>query len=158
MSAVQAAPVHLDTARRLLQREPVVRMATTGPGGPHVVPLWFVWEPEGVYCSTFDEGVTFSNIRRDARVALVFDVGREWRQLAGVTVTGTARPLRPGHPDLRGPMSRWFDKYRERFGRTGFRWFSEATFQLWFLRVSPHEIASWDHGGGPFRTASDGGR
>ena len=158
MSAVQAAPVHLDTARRLLQREPVVRLATTGRDGPHVVPVWFVWEPDAVFCSSFGEGRLLSNVRRNSRVALVFDVGREWEQLAGVTVTGTARPLRPGHPDLRAPMSRWFDKYRERFGPTGFRSFAEATRELWFLRIAPHEIASWDHGGGPFRAASDGGR
>jgi general stress protein 26 len=150
MSALRAAPVHLDTARRLLQRSPVVRLATTGPDGPHVAPLWFVWEPEGIYCSTFDETVTLSNIRRDSRVALVFDVGTAWEELAGVVVSGLARPLRPGHPDLRAPMSRWHDKYRERFGRRGFRWFAETTRDLWCLRVVPEELAAWDHGAGPF--------
>jgi hypothetical protein len=154
MSAVRAAPVHLDTARRLLQREPVVRLATTGPDGPHVVPVWFVWEPEAVFCSSFGEGVSLSNVRRDSRVALVFDVGRTWEELAGVTVLGTARPLRPGHPDLRTPMSRWYDKYRERFGPEGFRSFAETTARLWFLRVAPHELVSWDHGGGPFAADS----
>ncbi|HXJ65162.1 MAG TPA: pyridoxamine 5'-phosphate oxidase family protein [Actinomycetota bacterium] len=150
MSAVQAAPVHLETARRLLQRVPVVRVATAGPDGPHVVPVWFVWEAEGVFCSLFDDTVTQANIRRDSRVALVFDVGGEWEELAGVVLTGTARPLRPGHPELRAPMSRWHDKYRERFGRHGFRTFSESTRDLWFLRVIPDELAAWDHGAGPF--------
>lgn len=150
MSALRAAPVHLDTARRLLLREPVVRVATSGPAGPHVVPLWFVWEPDGVFCSTSGDSETLANVRRDSRVGLVFDVGRTWEELAGVTVAGTGRPLRPGHPDLRAPMSRWHDKYRDRFGRDGFRSFSEATHDLWFLRVTPVELASWDHGEGPF--------
>jgi hypothetical protein len=49
-------------------------------------------------------------------------------------------------------MSRWHDKYRDRFGRNGFRSFAEATSDLWFLRVTPVELASWDHGKGPFAT------
>ena len=150
MSAVQAAPVHLDTARRLLQREPVVRVATVGPDGPHVAPLWFVWEPHGVYCSTTGDSETLADVRRDSRVALVFDVGTRWEELAGVTLLGTGRPLRPEHPDLRGPISRWYEKYRERFGRAGFRQFTEITRELWFVRVDPHELMSWDHGSGPF--------
>jgi hypothetical protein len=154
MSAVRAATVHMDTARRLLQREPVVRVATVGPAGPHVVPLWFVWEQQAVYCSLTDESETLGNVRRDNRVSLAFDVGREWRELAGVTLLGTGRLLRPEHPDLRVPISRWFDKYRERFGRHGFRTFTEATRELSFLRVEPHDLASWDHGAGPFAAGS----
>jgi nitroimidazol reductase NimA-like FMN-containing flavoprotein (pyridoxamine 5'-phosphate oxidase superfamily) len=154
MSAVRAAPVHLDTARRLLQREPVVRLATLGPDGPHVVPVWFVWEPDAIFCSSFGDGLSLSNVRHDARVALVFDVGRSWEELAGVTVTGTARPLRPGHPGLHVAMSRWYDKYRERFGPGGYRSFAETTDRLWFLRIAPHELVSWDHGAGPFSAGS----
>ena len=150
MSALRAAPVHLETARRLLQREPVVRVATSGPAGPHVVPLWFVWETTGAYCSTFGESVTLENVRRDARVALVFDTGRAWEELGGVVVRGTGRLLRPEHPDLRGPMSRWYDKYRERFGPRGYRSFTEITRQLWFVRVAPGELTWWDHGARPF--------
>src|SRR5439155_13083264 len=101
----------LDTARRAFAREPVVRVATIGPDGPHVVPLWFVWEPNAVYCSTRGDARTRDNVRADARVALAFDTGREWPELTGVTLRGRARLLRPKHPDLRGPMSRWFDKY-----------------------------------------------
>ena len=154
MSAVQAAPVHLDTARRLLQREPVVRVATVGTAGPHVVPLWFVWEQNAIYCSLMGESGTWSNVRRDSRVALVFDVGTDWGELAGVTLVGSGRLLRPEHPDLRVPISRWYDKYRERFGRHGFRSFTEVTRELWFLRVEPQDLVSWDHGGGPFAVGS----
>ncbi len=150
MAALQAPPVHIQTARRLLQREAVVRLATSGPDGPHVVPLWFVWEPESLFCSTFGDSATLANVRRDSRVALVLDVGTAWAELGGVVLAGTARPLPPGHPDLRTPLSRWYDKYRERFGREGFRHLAETTRDLWFLHVIPQGIAAWDHGAGPF--------
>jgi hypothetical protein len=142
--------VDLDTARRTFARTPVVRLASADPSGPHVVPVWFVWETTAVFCSVFGDTVTLDNVRRDRRVAIAFDAGREWEELGGVVVRGTARLLRPGHPDLRGPMSRWHDKYRERFGRRGFRSFAETTAELWFLRIVAQELAWWDHGSGPF--------
>ena|SRR5205823_1823445 len=144
----------LDTARRAFAREPVVRVATIGPDGPHVVPLWFVWEPNAVYCSTRGDARTRDNVRADARVALAFDTGREWPELTGVTLRGRARLLRPKHPDLRGPMSRWFDKYRERLSGQGFRRLAETVDELWFLRVNPDLVAWWDHGEGPFAGAA----
>jgi general stress protein 26 len=154
VSALRAAPVHLETARRLLQREPVARVATVGRDGPNVVPLWFVWEGTAVYCSTSGDSATLDNVRRDGRVALAFDTGRSWEELGGVVLRGTARPLRPEHPELRGPISRWYDKYRDRFGPMGYRSFAELTPQLWFLRVVPEELSWWDHGAGPFSRGS----
>src|SRR5262249_42672508 len=139
---------------RMLQREQVVRGATAGPDGPHAVPLGLVWEPEGGYCATSGDPTTLSNVRRDSRVALVLAVARAWPEPAGAAVPGSPRARRPRHPDFRGPISRWYDKYREPFGRRGFRWFAETTRDLWSLRVEPHELASWDHGAGPFSAAT----
>jgi nitroimidazol reductase NimA-like FMN-containing flavoprotein (pyridoxamine 5'-phosphate oxidase superfamily) len=142
--------VDFDTARRAFAGVAVVRVGTRGPEGPHVVPMWFVWETTGVYCSAFGGTVTLDNVRRDRRVALAFDTGHSWAELGGVVLRGTARLLRPEHPDLRGPMSRWYEKYRERFGPRGFGSFAETTAELWFLRIVPDELSWWDHGAGPF--------
>ncbi|MFL5798693.1 MAG: pyridoxamine 5'-phosphate oxidase family protein [Actinomycetota bacterium] len=148
--------VDLDTARRSFAREAVVRVATIGPTGPHVVPLWFVWETQAIYCSAFGDTTTLACARRDPRIALTFDAGREWEELGGVVLRGTARALRPGHPDLRGPMSRWYEKYRDRFGSRGYRSFAETTHSLWFLRVVVGEVSWWDHGSGPFAAGPPG--
>lgn len=148
--------VDLDTARRAFAREAVVRVATIGPAGPLVVPLWFVWETPAIYCSAFGDTMTLDNVRHDPRVALAFDAGREWEELGGVVLRGTANALRPEHPDLRGPMSRWYEKYRERFGPMGYRSFAETTHRLWFLRIVIDELTWWDHGSGPFAGGSRG--
>ena len=142
--------VDLDTARRTLAGVAVARLATRGEDGPHVIPTWFVWETTGVYCSLFGDTATLANVRRDRRVGLALDSGRAWAELGGVVVRGRAQLLRPGHPDLRGPMSRWYEKYRERFGPRGFARFAETTAHLWFLRIVPEELTWWDHGAGPF--------
>jgi PPOX class probable F420-dependent enzyme len=128
---------------------PVVRVATVGPdGAPHVVPLWFVWEPEAVYVSVRGSSRTVANVRIDPRVALLLDAGQSWVELAGVEIHGKAELLEPAHPDLRRPISKWHDKYRLLLAGGGFRRFTEAIPQLGFLRVRPDRVGWWDHARG----------
>jgi len=128
---------------------PIVRVATVGADGlPHVVPLWFVWEPEAVYVSVRGSSRTVANVRSDPHVALVLDAGQAWVELAGVELQGTAQLLEPSHPDLRRPISKWHDKYRLLLSGGGFRRFTEAIPQLWFLRVWPERMRWWDHAQG----------
>jgi hypothetical protein len=135
----------LDDARRVFRDRPVGHLATVGPEGPHAVPLWFVWDERAVYVSVRGRSRTLSNVRTDPRVALVIDSGREWTDLAGVVLHGDATPLRADHPDLRGPISRWFEKYRGFLAGQGFRRFSQDVEELWFLRFIPDCFSSWDH-------------
>ncbi len=141
--------MNLDEARQVFAEMPVVRVATVGTdGAPHVVPLWFTWEPDAVFVSIRGASRTLENVRRDPRVALLFDAGRTWIELAGAEVHGKAEPLEPSHPDLRRPISRWHDKYRLQLAGGGFRRFTQSIDELWFLRVVPERIASWDHARG----------
>jgi PPOX class probable F420-dependent enzyme len=141
--------VNVEQARRVFAEMPVVRVATVGAdGAPHVVPLWFTWQPEAVYVSIRGGSITLENVRRDPRVALLFDAGRTWIELAGAVVHGKAEALEPSHPDLRRPLSRWHDKYRLQLAGGGFRRFTESIQELWFLRVVPERITSWDHASG----------
>ena len=128
---------------------PVVRVATVGPdGAPHVVPLWFVWEPEAVYVSVRGSSRTVANVRIDPKVALLLDAGQSWVELAGVEIHGKAEFLEPAHPDLRLPISKWHDKYRLLLAGGGFRRFTESIPQLGFLRVRPDRVGWWDHARG----------
>jgi PPOX class probable F420-dependent enzyme len=49
------------------------KVATTGPGGPHVMPVWFVLDGEELVFTTGAESVKARNLRRDPRVAVVVD-------------------------------------------------------------------------------------
>jgi len=136
-------------ARQVFALMPVVRVATVGPdGAPHVVPLWFVWEPEALYMSVRGSSRTVANVRSDPNVALLLDAGQSWVELAGVEVHGKAELLEPSHPDLRRPISKWHDKYRLLLSGGGFRRFTEAIPELWFLRVRPDRLRWWDHARG----------
>lgn len=138
--------MNVSDARQVFAEMPVIRVASVGPdGAPHVVPLWFVWEPEAVYVSVRGSSRTVAHVRADPRVALVLDAGRTWLELAGVQVQGKAELWEPSHPDLRRPISRWHDKYRLLLSAGGFRRFTEDIPELWFLRVVPERLAGWDH-------------
>jgi nitroimidazol reductase NimA-like FMN-containing flavoprotein (pyridoxamine 5'-phosphate oxidase superfamily) len=99
----------LPRARRSFAGLPVTHVASNGPDGyPHVVPLWFVWREDAVYVSSRKPSRTWLNLELDSHVALSFDVGRTWAELAGITVTGRAE-LRSGvDASLRAIMSAWY--------------------------------------------------
>ncbi|HEX2030606.1 MAG TPA: pyridoxamine 5'-phosphate oxidase family protein [Actinomycetota bacterium] len=138
--------MNLLDARRIFRDLPVLNLATTRPdGGPHVVPLWFVWREEAIYVSCRRESATWRNVERDPRVAVSFQRGRNWRELAGAVLLGRAEPLVPEHPALRGVMSQWFEKYRLLLAGGGFRDYAEQVESPGMLRVRPERMAAWDH-------------
>jgi hypothetical protein len=139
----------LDVLRRAFRDVTACRIATVRPdGGPHAATRWFVWLEDAVWVATRMGGVTWENATRDARVSLVIDRGRDWLELAGVRVEGVAEAFPAEHPDLRGPMSAWHDKYRSMLAGNGFERFTNEVPGLGFLRVAPSRIEAWDHRAG----------
>ena len=58
-----------------LEHEPVVWLSTTRPdGGPHVVPLWFVWDGRSIVAFSKPDAQKVRNLRADPRVMVA--VGR----------------------------------------------------------------------------------
>ena len=88
---------------------------------------------------------TWDNASRDPRVSLVIDRGREWVELSGVHVEGVAESFPAEHPDLRGPMSTWHEKYRTLLGGESLVSLTQDVPVLGFLRVAPSRIDAWDH-------------
>ncbi len=149
--------MNLLDARRLLHDLAVVHVGTIRPDGtPHVVPLWFVWRDEGIYVSCRQNSAAWRNAERDPHVALSFQLGRRWQELAGAVVGGRAEPLVPEHPALRGVMSAWFEKYRPLLVGGGFRDFAEQIERPGILRVRPERVAAWNHAAGLHRRAAPG--
>jgi nitroimidazol reductase NimA-like FMN-containing flavoprotein (pyridoxamine 5'-phosphate oxidase superfamily) len=136
----------LPRARRSFAGLPATHVATTGPdGGPHVVPLWFVWREDAVYVSSRRPSRTWLNLELDPRVALSFDVGRSWAELAGITVTGRAELHAAEDATLRPVMSAWYEKYRSLLPGEGFRLMTEQVEELGFAAVRPELLVSWNH-------------
>ena len=151
-------PLTLLDARRIFRDLPVTYLATTRPdGGPHVVPLWFVWREEAIYVSCRRDSATWRNVEHDRRVALSVERGRRWREYAGVVIHGRAEPMSTEHPALRGVLSQWFEKYRRLLNEGGFQAYAQQVEEPGMLLVRPVRISSWDHGVGLRAARTAGG-
>ena len=136
----------LEVFRRAFRDISDCRLATIDPGGaPHVAPRWFVWLEDGLFVATRRSDTSWSNVERDPRVSVVVDQGRDWIDLAGVRVDGAAEAIPAEHPEIRGVMSAWHEKYRSLVSGDGFERFTQQVVGLGFLRVEASAVHAWDH-------------
>lgn len=82
----------------ILDEGRVLRLATSGPRGPHVVPVWYMHEGGAVYVGTNSRTAKARNVERDPRVALCIDEG-VMPPIRGVMWRGRAKLLRRPESD-----------------------------------------------------------
>jgi len=130
-----------------------VRVAHVGSllraGAPHVVPLWFVWLPDGLYVSCRTESQVWRNVSRDPRVSVTVHRGEAWTEQAGILLSGTGQPLRRDHPEAKKALSAWFEKYRSELSGLGFAAYTEQVREPAMLAIRPERVASWIHARAP---------
>jgi hypothetical protein len=137
--AIAQTPGEIDT---FLSEQRICRVATTGPDGPHVAPLWFVWHDQSLWLYSLTRSQRWANLQRDPRVSVVVDDGEIYRELRGVELRGTVEPVgeapRVGTPDpeLAGPEQAFADKYSDGV-------FTHDGRHAW-LRLVPAKTTSWD--------------
>jgi len=126
-----------------LAEQRTCRVATVGPRGPHVSPLWFVWVDGAVWLHSLSRSQRWTDMTRDPRVAAVVDDGVDYGELRGVEIRGRVEVVgevpRTGEPEPRlEPVERTFaEKYAGR---------SEIAYDgrhAW-LALRPEKIVSWD--------------
>jgi hypothetical protein len=125
------------------------RMATVGAGGPHVSPVWFVWEGGALWIYSLTRSQRWADLKRDPRVAVVVDAGHHYHELHGVEIEGEAAVVgpvprtgdqdaaTPDTPELAGPELLMARKY------FGGEQMTHDGRHAW-LRITPSKITSWD--------------
>src|SRR5712691_6500959 len=78
-----------------LGQERTCRLATLGSGGPHVSPVWFVWEAGALWVYSLTRSQRWADVQRDPRVAAVIDAGHHYAELHGVEIEGEAAMVGP---------------------------------------------------------------
>lgn len=134
-----------DELDEFLTAERTCAVATVGAdGGPHVSPVWFVWDGSAVWFSSLVRSQRWTNLIREPQVALLVEAGGDYAELRGVEMRGAAAPIGPvphaGAPDAATARAEqlFADKYRsdgspmDHDGR-----------HAW-MRVAPTKIVSWD--------------
>jgi nitroimidazol reductase NimA-like FMN-containing flavoprotein (pyridoxamine 5'-phosphate oxidase superfamily) len=69
----------------------IIRLATAEDGGPHVTPLWYLYDAGKFYIGTSAKSRKVRNIQRDDRVGFCVDVGINAPNIYGVAGQGRAR-------------------------------------------------------------------
>jgi hypothetical protein len=116
------------------------RVATAGPHGPHLTPLWYVWDGTALWLTSLVRSQRWADIERDPAVAVLIDAGEEYGELRGVELLGAVEIVgevpRTGAPraDLAEPERLFAAKYGAMHHDGRHAW----------LRLTPGKITSWD--------------
>jgi PPOX class probable F420-dependent enzyme len=87
--------MNADELTSFLGQQRTCRFATTGPDGPHVAPVWFVWDGQALWVYSLTRSQRWTNLARDPRVAVVVDDGHHYHELRGVEIEGEAAVVGP---------------------------------------------------------------
>jgi PPOX class probable F420-dependent enzyme len=135
-----------DVAQRVLERWPVARLATLGPGGPHAVPVVFaragacLWSPVDGKPKSGGELARLRHVRSDPRVSLLLDdYTEEWSALWWLRVSGEARVVQApeGDPEVAAAVAALVAKYRQ------YRSVPVLRDPPRLLRIEPLRLSSW---------------
>lgn len=119
------------------------RVATSSADGPHLTPLWFVWDGESLWLYSIIRSKRWSDLSRDPRIAVLVDTGHDYTELRGAELRGRAEAVgevpRIGqpHPELATPERLFARKY------IGSETMVYDERHAW-LRLTPERIVSWD--------------
>jgi hypothetical protein len=133
-------PAELDA---FLAAERTCRVATSSSDGPHLTPLWFVWDGSALWLNSIVKSQRWADIARDPRVAVLFDGGHDFNELHGAEMRGTIEAVgdapRTGgpDPDLEEPERLFARKY------AGSDEMQHDGRHAW-LKLTPEKITSWD--------------
>ena len=133
-------PEELDV---FLGSERTCRVATAAADGPHLTPLWFVWDGTSLWLYSITRSKRWSDLNRDPRVAVLVDTGHDYNELRGAELRGRVEVVgevpRTGRPDpeLATPEQLFARKY------VGAETMAHDERHAW-LRLTPERIVSWD--------------
>jgi len=132
-----------------LAGERTCRVATMSPLGPHVTPLWYVWDGRALWLTSVVRSQRWTDLRRDPRVAIVVDAGERYDDLRGAELRGSVMIV--GEVPRTGAIDARVANAELLFARkyTGGDAMHHDGRHAW-LRLIPDKIISWD-----FRKISD---
>jgi hypothetical protein len=127
--------------------EPVLaRLATTNPKTlqPHVVPVWFAWDGEYVWISSFVSTRKIRDLKINPRGAVLIESKQEGGKLQAVLLEGAVELVTQPRQLVRETASRIYIRY---LGPQGIK---DAEPQSWLddpenllIKLTPERIMSW---------------
>ncbi len=136
--------------RNFLRTHKTIILNSIGPDGvPHPMPMWFVADDDLVVSmATFRGTQKIVNLQRDPRVSLLVESGREYSELKGVVIYGTAE-LSEDTDAIIATLVAASQKETTKTDaeastamKEGMR---KSASKRILIRVKPDRVVSWDH-------------
>jgi hypothetical protein len=126
-----------------LTEQRTCRVATASQDGPHLTPLWYVWDETALWLYSVVRSQRWTDISRDRRVAVLVDTGDAYGELRGAELRGAVEIVgevpRTGTPDAR--LAEPERLYARKYEGAGMM---HHTGRHAWLRLVPDKITSWD--------------
>jgi hypothetical protein len=126
-----------------LTEQRTCRVASVNQHGPHLTPLWYVWDGTALWLTSIVASQRWTDLQRDPRVAVLVDAGEEYAELRGAELRGPVEIVgevpRTGLPEprLEQPERLIARKY---FGQDS----RPPDGRHAWLRLVPEKVTSWD--------------
>lgn len=127
--------------------EPVLaRLATTNPKTmqPHVVPVWFLWDGEFIWVSSFVSTRKIRELKHNPRGAILIESKQPGGKLQVVLIEGRVELVTEPHEVVSAVSSRIYARY---LGEEGMKdpepqsWLNDPENLL--IKITPERIISW---------------
>jgi PPOX class probable F420-dependent enzyme len=136
--------------RDFLRTQKTIILSSIGPDGvPHPMPMWFTADDDlTISMATFRGTQKIVNLRRDPRVSLLVEAGREYSELKGVVIYGSAE-LSEDTDAIIATLVAASQKGTTETDAGARNALNEAVKKTAskriLIRVEPDRIVSWDH-------------
>jgi len=128
-----------------LTKRLIGRLATASPDGqPHVVPVWFLWEADAIWISSYRSTRKVMDLGKNHKCALVIDVESAQDGLTAVMIEGVSEIVTKPIDETKQIIERIYTKY---LGSEGIL---EKDPQIWLnspenilIKVKPTRIKTW---------------
>jgi PPOX class probable F420-dependent enzyme len=90
----------------LKQRNNAIIAVNRRSGGPHVTPVWYLWDGDAFYFSITTDRAKYANIKRDPSISLIVDDGSNY-----VAAYGEAEFVDLNHPSVPALVDQIVNKY-----------------------------------------------
>ena len=136
--------------RNFLRTHKTIILNSIGPDGvPHPMPMWFVADDDLVVSmATFRGTQKIVNLQRDPRGSLLVESGREYSELKGVVIYGTAELSEDTDAIIATLVAASQKETTETDAevstamKEGMR---KSASKRILIRVKPDRVVSWDH-------------
>lgn len=127
-----------EAALQYLQKHQVLYLATASKSGdPHVAPMFYVANSDGVYFSAPDDSETARWLKENpVAEVVVADETSDWSQAVGVQVQGSVAELSGDEETRAGEL------FKERFPHLG-----DAAMHSHYWKLTPQEVVQLSNGG-----------